>query len=185
MYVSRFQQYFFKYRSIPTLEECGEVIGVSSKSTVHNFFQQMLEHGYLRRGEGRYYPGDRLMSIPFFESVKAWFPATATDEVKEDIRLEEYLIEDPLKTIFVKVSGDSMIQAGIQDGDALIVEKEAPYKQGDIVVAVVDGEYTVKYLNKDANGFYLRAGNPNYKDIRPEVSMEIFGVVKGSFRKYA
>jgi len=144
----------------------------------------MLDHGYLRRGEGRYYPGSRLMTIPFFESVKAGFPATATDEIKEDIRLEDYLIKDPLNTIFVKVSGDSMIEAGIQDGDALIVHKWARYQVGDIVVAVIDSEYTVKYLAKDGKQFFLKAGNPNYPDIYPENEMEIFGVVTGTFRKY-
>lgn len=125
------------------------------------------------------------MTIPFFESVKAGFPAAATDEMKEDIRLEEYLIQDPLNTIFVRVSGDSMIEAGIQDGDALIVHKGARYQVGDIVVAVVDGEYTVKYLAKEGKDYFLKAGNPAYPDIYPEQDMEIFWVVTGTFRKYA
>ena len=77
-----------------------------------------------------------------------------------------------------------MIEAGIMSGDYVVVQKGAQAKVGDIVVAATGQDYTVKFLVRDDDGFYLKAGNKEYKDIRPVESMEIFGVVTGSFRQY-
>ena len=184
LYLSRFQQYFFKYRTIPTMQECADVIGLASKASVYKFYNQMVERGYLTKNSSSYYPADRLWSIPLFGSVKAWLAAPATDEVAEDVHLESYLIDDPSSTVMISVSGDSMIEAGIFDGDTLIVDTSLKEKVWDIVVAFVDMEYTVKYLEKDSEGYYLRAGNQKYDDIRPQEDLQVYGVVTGSFRKY-
>ena len=77
-----------------------------------------------------------------------------------------------------------MIDAGLLPGDIVVVLKGSEAKVGDIAVAVVDCDYTIKYLAKDDAGFYLKAGNKEYRDIRPKESLEIFGVVTGSFREY-
>ena len=77
-----------------------------------------------------------------------------------------------------------MTDAGIMPGDTVIVEKNAPAKPGDIVVAIVDCEFTVKYLAYDTNGFFLRPGNAAYEPIRANESLEIFGLVVGVYRKY-
>ena len=122
--------------------------------------------------------------LPYFQSIKAGFPSPATDELKEDLSIEEYLIEKPYCTVFVEVKGDSMIDAHIWDGDTIIVEKGKKSHVGDIVIAIVDGEYTVKYLDKDQSWYFLRPGNPNYPNIYPGHEMEIFWVVTWLFRKY-
>ena len=78
-----------------------------------------------------------------------------------------------------------MIDAWIKDGDIIVVDKSRKHHVGDIVVAIVDGEYTVKYLQKDkTHNYYLSAGNPEYDDIYPKDDLEIFGVVLSSFRRY-
>lgn len=87
-----------------------------------------------------------------------------------------------MKAEFVR--GDSMIEAGLMPGDTVIVKKNAPHKIGDIVVAMVDGDYTVKYLAHDKAGFYLKPGNQAYPPIRADDHLEIFGLVVGCFRKY-
>ena len=74
--------------------------------------------------------------------------------------------------------------AGLMPGDTVIVKKQAPAKLGDIVVAIVDNEFTVKYLASDKNGFFLKAGNKAYPPIRAKDHLEVFGLVVGSFRKY-
>jgi repressor LexA len=77
-----------------------------------------------------------------------------------------------------------MQDAGLMEGDHLVVDRSAPARVGDIVVAIVDNQFTVKYLAQDARGFYLKPGNLAYPVIRPEGQLEIYGVVSGSFRRY-
>jgi len=116
-------------------------------------------------------------SIRVFESVQAGFPSPGTEENAHDITLDDYLIENPNTTILVKVSGDSMEGAGILEGDMVVVEKDTKGKVGDIVIAEVDGAYTLKFLANDMNGYYLKAGNKKYPPIRPEEELRLFGVV--------
>ncbi len=86
----------------------------------------MVDEGFLVKKEGRYYPGVRLTTIPLFGSVRAGNPTDVEDEKIDDLSLESYLIGDPRETIFVKVKGDSMLDAGIFEGDTLIVDKSKP-----------------------------------------------------------
>ncbi len=85
----------------------------------------------------------------------------------------------------LSIKGDSMIDAGIMPGDTIVVKKGDPANEGDIVVAIVDNEFTVKYLARDKRDFFLKPGNKAYPPIRPQDHLEIFGLVVGSFRKYS
>jgi len=123
------------------------------------------------------------MTIPFFQSIQAGFPSPATDNLKQDMHLDEYLVSKPNNTIYIKVAWDSMIDAGIHPWDWVIVEKWAKVDLWDIVVAVVDNEYTLKYYNKDWWQVYLAPANKSYDNIYPKESLEIFGVVVWVFRK--
>lgn len=162
-----------------------EIIGVNSKSVVHRFFQQMVHEWYLEKKHGVYYPDDKLVSLPLFSSVRAGAPTEATDEFFENISLEQYLIDDPDNTVLISVKGDSMKEAGILEGDVVIVHTSQQARTGDMVIAIVDDEYTVKYLEKNKKGVYfLQPANDAYDAIYPWQEMKIFGVVVGSFRKY-
>ena len=162
-----------------------EIIGVNSKSVVHRFFQQMLEEWYLEKKQGVYYPGNRLVSLPLFDSVRAGVPTEEKGDIFENISLERFLVEDPDHTVLISVKGDSMQDAGILEGDIVIVHTSKEAKIWDIVIAIVDEDYTVKYLQKDNLGrYYLQAANENYDDIYPEQEMKVFGVVVGLCRKY-
>ena len=163
-----------------------EIIGVNSKSVVHRFFQQMVDSGYLEKKQGVYYPSDKLVSLPLFESVRAWQPTDEEADMCEYVSIEEYLVDQPEHTVLLTVKGDSMVDAGLQEQDVVIVDTTKEARIGDIVIAVVDNAYTVKYLEKDKKGqFYLKPGNTNYDDIYPEEDMHVFGVVTWSFRKYS
>jgi len=96
--------------------------------------------------------------------------------------LRKYFVDSPTPSKLT-VKGESMIEAGIMPGDTVIVKKGAPAKPGDIVVAIVDNEFTVKYLEQDKSGFYLRPGNKAFPMIRAQDHLEIFGLVVGVFRK--
>jgi repressor LexA len=99
--------------------------------------------------------------------------------------LDEYLISNKDATYILEVKGDSMIDEGIKEGDLVIAERSKEPKNGDIVIAEVDGGWTMKYLRKDNRGkTYLEAANKKYQPIYPEHELKIAAVVKGVIRKY-
>lgn len=167
------------------MEECKEILGLSSKSSIHNFFQEMLWAWYLSKRDWRYYPADRLSSIPFFESIQAWLPSPASGDILDEVSLEKFLIDKPLETVFIKVVGESMIEAGIHEWDGIIVEKWSQHNMWDMIVAVIDWEFTVKFIQRDKQwNIFLQPANKNFSPIYPEDNMEIFGKVTWVFRKY-
>ena len=96
----------------------------------------------------------------------------------------DYLIENKEATYILKVKGDSMIGAGIREGDLVIVERTNAPRVGDIVIAEVDGEWTMKYLRKRGETLYLAAANPRYKPIVPKEELKVVAVVTAVVRKY-
>lgn len=184
-HLNKFRKYYFKTRKVPSLQKGGEVIWLSSKASVHNFYQNLVKSDFLSKQDNEYFPTKKLTSIPLFESIHAGFPSPATDDLKSEMSIEDYMIDNPNSTIMLKVKGDSMIDAGIKEWDIIVVDKARKHQIGDIVVAIIDGDYTVKYLQKDKDKkYYLSAWNPDYEDIYPKDDLEIFGVVLSSFRRY-
>lgn len=109
----------------------------------------------------------------------AGFPSPADDYVEQHLDLNEKLIRHPSATFLMKVEGDSMVNAGIQDGDLLIVDRAIPPAPGKIVIAAVNGELTVKRLMLHQSGYWLQPENPDYRPIRLDDSNDCFvwGVV--------
>ena len=122
----------------------------------------------------------------YLSSVHAGFPSAADDYLDRKIDLNEHLIKHPAATFFVKVKGDSMIGAGIYSGDMLIVDRSEDSKNNSIVVAILNGEFTVKRLQKTENKIFLIAENPSYKSIEITAGMdfEVWGVVLHSIRSF-
>jgi repressor LexA len=116
--------------------------------------------------------------------VRAGLPSPADDTNYDTLTIDEYLINHPSDTVLVTVKGDSMIDAGIMPGDTVVVEKRASASVGDMVIAIVDNEFTLKTLGKEKGKFTLIPANPAYPVIRPQGDLEIFGIVVGQFRKY-
>ena len=120
------------------------------------------------------------LKLPLFlESVSAGFPSPADDYLEGKLDLNEHLVRNPAATFFVRVTGDSMIEAGIYSGDILVVDRSLEPKDGSIVIAVINGELTVKRLSKSKNKIYLLPENTNYQpiEITSEMQFEVWGVV--------
>ncbi len=113
-------------------------------------------------------------------AVPAGFPSPADDYVEQRLSLDEHLIQHRESTFFMRVSGDSMRGVGIYNGDLLVVDRAEPVTDGCVVIAVVDGEFTVKQLLQTPTGPVLRAAHPDYADtrVRPEQDFAIWGVVR-------
>ena len=120
------------------------------------------------------------------DSVSAGFPSPADDYTEENIDLNEHLISNPFSTFFLRVKGDSMINAGIKDKDLIIVDKSLIAKPGNIVIAMIDGEFTIKRLSIKNNELYLKSENHNYPDFRfkNHIDVQIWGVVIYSIHRY-
>ncbi len=114
----------------------------------------------------------------FLEKITAGFPSPAEDYIDIAIDLNEHLIRHPSSTFFLRVSGQSMTGAGIYDGDLLVVDRSLDPKPGKIVVAILDGDFTVKQLTYHHNFPYLEAHNPDYPaiDLRKYGDVQIWGV---------
>ena len=117
-------------------------------------------------------------------TIEAGFPSPAEEELADTITLDEYLIKNKEATYMLKVSGDSMIDAGIQPGDIVLVERNKNPKNGDIVIAEVDNEWTMKYFRKSGNKAMLFPGNKKFKPIDPQGELKISAVVTAVIRKY-
>lgn len=185
-YIGKLQDYFAQYRSLPSYAVIGEMLGMASKSAVSALVKRLSLAGFIEMT-----PDRRLAPTKrFFEReladfpVPAGLPAAANDAMSESLTIDEYLIPRPSSTIMVRIKGDSMLEAGIHDGDIAIVEKRHAANLGDKVVAIVDGEYTLKTLAKDKHGYFLQPENADYEPIRPTEGLEIYGIMVGLVRKY-
>jgi len=119
-------------------------------------------------------------------AIPAGFPSPADDYVERRISLDEQLIQHKESTFFMRVAGESMCGMGIYDGDLLVVDRAAPATPGSVVIAVLDGEFTVKQLLSTPDGQILRAAHPDYPDMRiqPEQDFSIWGVVRWNVHKF-
>jgi DNA polymerase V len=135
----------------------------------------------------------RLLGVPKLPlfiaraSVQAGFPSPALDHAMVRIELEKVLVPDPDTTFLLRVAGESMVQAGIHDGDVAVVNKAIRARHGHLVVAVIDGEITLKKLFRRAGVVKLCAANPDFPDIvlKDAQSLEIWGVVTSTVRQHA
>ncbi len=183
-YLARLQDYYARHQVLPSYARIGALVGLNSKASVAGMVARLKENGFLKSTpDKRLKPGPRFFERSIAENVRAGAPAATLDVPSDAVRIDSRLIRNPSKTVLVKVKGDSMIDAGILDGDTVVVEKRAAAEIGDIVVAIVDNEFTLKRLAREKGRVVLRPENKAYPVIRP-ADLEIFGVVVGQFRSY-
>jgi SOS regulatory protein LexA len=185
---SRIREIAHFYREkgrMPSFSEIGEAVGLRSKNAVSKLVDKLEQLKIIGKDEkGRLIPGSIALSVKILGTVEAGFPSPAEEELVDTLSLDELLIQNPEATFLLKVSGDSMSGAGILPGDMVIVDKGQPPKSGDIVIAEVDGAWTMKYLRKRGESVTLLPANPDYKAIRPKSELRIAGVVTAVVRKY-
>jgi repressor LexA len=184
-YLGKLQDYYARNKVLPSYATIASLMGLSSKSSVASMVARLKLAGFLKS-----LPDKRLSPTKrFFEralavaTVRAGLPERTEAESGEAMSLDDYLIERPSQAVLIKVKGDSMQDAGILDGDVAVVQKQAAASKGDIVVAIVDNEFTLKRLDFEKGKPVLRPENKAYAPIRPQGELEIFGVMVGLVRK--
>jgi len=170
---------------MPSFSELGELAGLKSKNAVHKLVTRLETIKVLSRdNKGRLIPGSIASPVKVLGTVEAGFPSPAEEELLDNISLDQYLIDNPNATFLLKVSGDSMSEAGILPGDMVLVDRSRTAQSGDIIIAEVDGAWTMKYLKKRGQTIALIPANSRYKPIVPKSELKIGGVVIAVVRKY-
>lgn len=160
-----------------------DLFGFRSKRSIFKVVQKLIEEGFVKKINKKLAPTDKFFALPMLGTVPAGFPIIA-DEHRKYLTLDEYLIGDPISSFLFTVRGDSLIGVGIYDGDVVVVEQGNKPAPGDIVLAEIDREWTLKILKKDSeSSVYLEAANPKYPPFYPTQELRIFGIVKAVVRK--
>jgi repressor LexA len=161
------------------------LVGFKSKNAVAKLIDKMIDEGIIAKDSaGKIIPTRMFDEVPVLGLVEAGFPTTAEESSSDTMSIDDYLIEKKESTYILEVKGDSMIEAGICEGDLVIAERTQNAREGDIVIAEVDGGWTMKYLRKKNGKPYLEPANKNFKNIYPTEELRIAAIVKGVVRKY-
>jgi SOS regulatory protein LexA len=184
-YRNRIISFYKDNRRMPSYKEIMDLLGFKSKNAVYRLVEKMVQEGVVEKdSQGKLIPKRLYGDIPVLGLVEAGFPTPAEEDLADRMSLDEYLIEHPEATYLLEVKGDSMIEAGIQEGDLVIVERKNTPRDGDIVIAEVDGGWTMKYFRQRGSKVYLEPANKNYKPIYPEEELRVAAIVRGVIRKY-
>jgi SOS regulatory protein LexA len=182
---SKIIEFHKSFKRMPSYQEIMKLTGFHSKNAVFKLVNRLVTAGLIEKdGQGRIIPkkifgGTRILGV-----VEAGFPSPAEEELLDTMSLDEYLIDNKEATFILQVSGDSMKNAGIMPKDFVLVERTDQANPGDIVIAEVDGKWTMKYLRQKGNQMYLEAANNKYPPIYPEEELKISAAVKAVIRKY-
>lgn len=177
--------FFRENRRMPSYGEMIGLLGVRSKSVVNFWTDKLIDAGIMEKDrKGHLTFTKTSWGIPMVGSIQAGFPSPEEEALGDVIDLDEYLITKPEASFLLQVSGDSMIGEGIMAGDLVVVEKGRAPKNGDVVIAEVDGEWTMKYYRKQGELIVLEAANPKYPTIRPQNELKLGGIVTAVVRKY-
>ena len=184
-YKRKVLNFYAKHKRMPLYKEMMVLTGFRSKNAVFKLIGKLVEEGVVAKDTGGHLiPTNFYEGVPLLGLVEAGFPSAAEEELLDVMNLDEFLVPNKESSYILKVKGDSMIEAGINAGDMVIVERKNSYKPGQIVIASVDNEFTMKYLRKKGEAYFLEPANKNYKPIYPTGDFRIEAVVVAVVRKY-
>ncbi len=170
---------------MPSYKELLLLTEFSSRSSVFKLTERLSKEGFLSKDSlGKLIPGKNWNALRILGVVEAGFPSPAEESRGDYMSLDEYLIPHRDASYLLTVKGDSMKDAGIIEGDTVIVERGKEPKIGQIVIAQVDGAWTMKYYRTKNGKPYLEPANTSYKPIYPKNELKIEAIVRAVIRKY-
>lgn len=186
-YKAKILKFYEENKTMPTYSEMMDMFGYRSKNSVYRLVEKLIEEDFVSKdSRGGLVPKKLHGNVKMLGFVEAGFPTAAEEELTDTIDVEKLLITNRERMFMLKVSGDSMIEEGIHHGDLILVERTADARDGDVVVAFIDGGYTVKFLRKKNGTAYLEPANKDYPLIIPRENDElrICAVVRAVIRRY-
>ena len=191
-YKNKIISFYKENKRMPVYTEIMKLLNFKSKNAVAKVIDKLVNEGVLDKdSSGHIIPNKLIGEIPLLGLVEAGFPTVAEEIDLDMINIDDYLIKDKDSSYMLEVKGESMIDAGIHEGDMVIAEKvsaegkgKKEVRDGDIVIALVDGGWTMKYYRNRLGKIYLEPANKNFNNIYPENELEIAAIVKGVIRKY-
>ena len=185
VYHTKIEFFYSNNKRMPTYSEMMKLFGFKSKNAVFKVVEKLMDVGLVAKDHlGRLIPTKNFGEVPLLGFVTAGLPVTIEEELVDTVDLDDMLVKNKALTYMLEVDGDSMIDAHIEKRDMVLVEKTNQAKDGQIVIAEVDGEFTMKYFRKEGNKVWLEPANKNYKPIYPEHSLNVVAVLKAVIRKY-
>ena len=183
--VQKIRSFFQSQKRLPSYQEICHLFGFASKQSSFRLAKKLIENGILKKDDkGRLVPNKLFSALPLAGVIKAGMPTEVSEQLLDSLSFDDYLVKRPASSYLLRVSGDSMDEAGIHDGDLVVVEKERKPREGDVVVAFIDNEFTLKYFRIKDKRVVLVAANKKYPVLYPRDSLTIFGTVVAVVRKY-
>jgi len=184
-YKNKIISFYRKHKRMPSYSEIMSLVGFKSKNAVYKLINKLVDEGVVKKdAKGRLTPTAGLDEVPMLGLVEAGFPTLVDGELTDMFSINDYLIRDRNATYLLEVKGDSMIDEGIKEGDLVVVERKGEPKDGDIVIAEIDGGWTMKYYKKKNGLAYLKPANKKYAPLYPAYDLKVAAIVKGVIRKY-
>lgn len=185
LHKEKFIAFYKRYKRLPGYQEIMDMTGFKSKNAVFKLIEKFVEAGLVEKdSRGRLTPSNLLGEVPMLGLVEAGIPTSTDEELTDTLSIDDYLVEHKENSYLLEVKGDSMIEEGIREGDLVLVERRGEPKPGDIVIAEVDGGWTMKYFRKEGAKVWLEPANKKYKPIYPKYDFRVAAIVKGVIRKY-
>ena len=183
-YLSKLEAFHKENKRMPSYSEMMKLFGFKSKNAVFKIVEKLMDAGLVAKDYlGRLVPSNSFGEIQIAGLVKAGPPSEA-DEMVDTVNLDDFLVGKKELTYMLEVDGDSMIDAHIEKGDHVLVERANHARDGQIVIAEVDGQFTMKYYKERKGKVWLEPANANCQPIYPERSLNIVGIIKAVIRKY-
>lgn len=184
--IRKIRSYYRTYRRMPSYSRMCRMFGYSSKGAAFHLVKKLVKAGYLYKDyKGRISLAKNTLPLPILGVIKAGYPVPAEEQLIDEVSFDDYLVAHPDDSYLLRVSGDSMVDAGINEKDIVIVDKAKRPKNKDIVVAYIDNEFTLKYLQEKRGKVCLVAANKKYPIIYPKENLTIEGVVVSVIRRYS
>lgn len=183
--IEQLREFFTSRKRLPSYQEMCKLFGFASKKTSFELAKKLISLGIIEKDEtGKLLPKHLFPHLRVLGSIAAGIPSPAEQQLLDTMSFDHFLVNRPERSYILRVSGDSMIDEGINPGDLVVIEETKTPRNGDIVVARVDGDFTLKYFHTKDGRPFLMPANKKYSPIYPEENLEIFGIVVSVIRKY-
>ncbi len=183
-HIDTIKDFYFSHKRLPSYREICKICRYKSTRSAYLLVNKLEQAGLIRRDGKKIIATELLDALPVLGRVEAGFPAVAQEELLDTMTIDDYLVPNKSATYILEVSGESMIDAGLLPGDLVLVERGKSPKNGDIVIAEVDGKWTMKYFFKKNGSVSLEPANKKFKTIYPTEELKISAVVISTMRKY-